>query len=245
VRYIGSAATAVTLLLGVGASQASAAETPPPLPASVVLNPTAPRPDERVTSDRTISGQAQALEGVRSVSLYVVPAGAPLDLTTHRPESSTVSPVSLDAVTFQLPWRVGGPRDVDLYVVAATWVRQFRIVVPGVRVRQAGHASVPKRWVSRSSQAEGPSARPVRGTADPDQSGLGVFIGGFDAALPYPAKRPTAVRRPGRAPGPIPAGDDSRRTSPWTSLSAGLVLLLGSAHVHRVLRPDPTPRGDR
>ena len=244
-RQLSRVAAMAGLLVACGASPVSAQAPRTPLPAYIVLDGSTPQSGEEVTTDRIVGGHVQALEGVRSVSLYVVPAGMALDVTAHRPESTSAAPLSvhLDAMSFRLPWRPGSPREVDLYVVAVTWLRELSVVVPAVRISRTRGPSLQLPRTAAESVRHHLPARRDRGVSAPDLSGLGVFHGGFATDLPYAATASAAVRR-GRSLGPLTSGD-APRSSPWSSLSVGLVLLLGSAHVHRALRTDTTSRGEQ
>ncbi len=234
--------------------------SPPLLAASVRLDAAAPQPGEHVVVDREVGGWAQAPEVVQAVSLYVVPAGVLLDTSVDLPVASMPVPITVGAVNFRLLWAVdarsatpGGiaaARGVDLYVVATTLLREVWTVVADLRV---GSMSTRARSALGRRHAvgdlDGSRPRPGSGSAPSGTSltgsDLGVFIGGFADTLPYrtSAAEARSLGSTSSIVAAVPA--DAQSPGQWSSLAAGLVLLIGSAHVHRLLKAVPTPRGDR
>lgn len=245
-----SAVELAVLALAAGPAPAAWAEHgADPLVAGVWLNSSSPVSGETVSAGRTVSGHAQVLEGVQQISLYVVPAGRPLDLVADAPVATAApsAPLGLGAVDFDLAWDTARSPlgSVDLHVVAATLLRDVGTAVTGVRVVRAPATSirVPTAFASGSRPAAAPVGARRAAAALPGASD-GVYLGGYDAALPY---QRTALTTPAPALGSISARPVASSSGPprggWVSAALGLMLVVCTAHVHRVLRPvtSPTP----
>jgi hypothetical protein len=211
---------------------------PPPTEAGVWLT-APPAAGTRVVAPLSLSGSAQAPEGVLRVDLYVVRGDDVTAVASYLPT------VPLGPVPFTLRWDPAGaaPGRVTLRVVATSLVRGVSaeaagLVVPGAprAVAPPIHRAVVAPAARRAVPAPATLAVPV---AVLDDSGRA--FGDVAAVLPYapvppapsPAPQSSVVAGAAVPATPAPRG--------WASFAAGLVALLGSAHVHRALRPRKGP----
>ncbi len=210
-----------------------------PLEAGVWLDSGAPRTGEHVTGVRDIAGVAQAPEGTLRIELFVVRAG-----DAYAAPLATLTPlVPLGEIPFAFQWDTRGlPAGlVEVRVVATSLLRQVAAAVPGVEVGDVTDASVP---VDRIPAPLAPLPRAPAVRPRPVDRTLGVYVGPFDRVLPYQAPVAPlhdvtrAVPAAAAVPDGFPAGTGR---DPWVPAAAGLLLLVTTAHVHRVLR-GPRPK---
>jgi hypothetical protein len=198
-----------------------------------------------VVAPLDLTGEAQAPEGVLTVSLYLVRG------TTLTPVASYVPTLPVGTVPFTLRWDPAGtaPGRVTLRVVASTLVRGFSADVTGLVVPAP---RVPDRRPPAPDLVAPPAAPAVaalpsrsRGTyAAPRLDDSGRSFGAVAGVLPYAPRAVAAIPGMPAAPArvtpvtaPLAAGVPERRG--WVSVALGLLLLLACSHLHRVLR---TPR---
>lgn len=196
-----------------------------------------PRPGTVLTKPVEVEGEAQAVEGVLRVELYVV-RGATVTLVDSYEPLLPVGPVP-----FELAWDPKGakPGRVTIRVVATTLTRGLSAEAPGLVVPSP--AAVPSRPV-RAEAPPAPAVPPARAVKPrgPAMDDSGRAFGKAAPVLPYTlrvvAPRP-ATPATVAAPAPLP----ERRG--WVSMAGGLLLLLVCSHLHRVLRSQPDPRDGR
>jgi hypothetical protein len=223
----------------------------PPTDSGVALE-SPPKPGTVVSAPLTIEGEAQALEGVLKVELYVVRGRAVRLVETYEP----ALPVGVGAVPFSFTFDPEGmrPGTVTIRVVATTLARGFRAEAPGLVVPKPSDAVVDEpvrpavRPVVVRPRPVPPAARAVRRAAAPAAPRLddsGRAFGQAAPLLPYRpvrAPRPAAARPPVTVAAPQPLPPDRQG---WVSVAGGLLLLLVSSHLHRALRTQPDPRDGR
>jgi hypothetical protein len=214
---------------------------PLPVEAGVWLDPASPAEGDRVSGTRAVSGTAQLPEGITSVELYVVATGS----TDETPPvtSLPMSPLGVGLVEFRFDWDTArAPARVDLRVVATGLLRSVEVVVPHVVVERAAVAprAAAHRPVTRSAARVAGAVRPVapgRVSVRVDRSG--VYLGGFGELAYPPSARAAVTTVPAARHSLTEPGGGSTPTGPWTSVAAGLLLILTAAHVHRALRVPP------
>lgn len=219
----------------------------PPTDSGVWLD-APPRPGTVVRAPLTIEGEAQALEGVLSVSLYVVRGTSLRLVETYEP----VLPVGTVPFAFSFDPAGMQPGRVTVRVVATTLARGFRAEVTDLVVPSS---VPPRRVVARPpavvhEAASAPVARaaPARRVtvALPRVDDSGRVFGATAPTLPYRRVRTTSVTVspvetvPVAAPTPVPS-----ERSGAASVAAGLLLLVTCSHLHRALRSQPDPEDGR
>ncbi len=242
-------------LLVVGAvlllsSPSALAQAPDPLAVGVWLDQTSPVAGSAVTGVRHVGGTAQAPEGVLSVSLYVVPAAHPLDLVADQPVATSYPLLPVGEIVFAFDWDTATApgRVVDVHVVATTLLRDVGAAVPGLRI-EAARVTAPVAGLAPTRPSRRPGVVPPAVTERRQESSrLGVYLGGYDEALPYQRTLLPAPATPTEVSVRPAASASSARRSGWLSAALGLMLIVGAAHVHRLLRPlapPVDPRGSR
>ena len=239
------AAVAIALsCCAVGASAGTPlAPAPPVLEPRVVLDAATPRPGSVVAGALEVRGHARAPEGVLHIDLYVRPHGA--SAAARCPVARMVPAIPLGSIPFTIRWVPSGTQRVDLDVVAYTPLRTAGATAKDLRGTTTTRKPTAARPVGDRVVAPARAARPTSSStpatalARPDDSGR-VF-GAVADLLPYGRPRPVLRTVPVRTEVAPPPPADGR--SPWRPIAAGLVLLLGTAHVHRALRTHPVPEG--
>lgn len=255
-RALVASAAALGLVLA-GATAASAA----PLPTDVRVSfaDSAPAPGATIRDTVTLSGRAQAIEGVRRVELFAVahrPAGR---VPTGRPIATTVYEVPGTDTTWAFTWSPAGAlRVVDVVVVARTSTRSGQAEIAGVTVG----AAVAPRPAPRPAPAPAPRPAAAVGAA-----GAGAVTGA--AAVPKPAPGPavragaavdvsveqatafyqaysqtayeTEVIEPAAPRSRVTLPSRGGRQVPWSAFGIGTLLLACAAQAMRMSRPRPEP----
>ena len=237
---------AVLVVAVLGGALPARADTRDPLAAGVWLDAAAPTDGAAVTGVRSVAGTAQAPEGVLSVALYVLPAGRALDLATDQPFATTYPLLPVGEIVFAFDWDTAAAPapTVDLHVVAVTLLRDLGAAVAGVRVLRPAATDQDRALGPRARPYATPPPRMAAAVADRrrESSRLGVYVGGFSETLPY-RRTPSAAMRMSAVVAARPAAASSDVTrGPWLSVALGLMLLVGAAHVHRLLRPEEAQR---
>lgn len=204
----------------------------PPTDSGVWLDPP-PRPGTVVVAPLDVTGETQAVEGVLRVDLYVVRG------TTLTPVASYAPALPLGTIPFDLRWHPAGtaPGRVTLRVVATTLARGFSADVTGLVVPRPAPAAHVAREVRppQAAPARAAVARPAPVAAPAGLDDSGAAFGGVAPVLPYVRPVPPSPAPAALSPLAAPAPVRERRGA--VSFAAGLLALLGSAHVHRALRP--------
>jgi hypothetical protein len=263
------ASTAGLVLAGVtaGATAGATAASAAPLPTDVgvFLDDTAPAPHSVVRDVVTLSGHAEAIEGVRRVELYAVaprPAGR---VPTGAPVATAVYEVPRTAGSFTLTWApTGAARTVDLVVVARTSGRTGQAEIAGITVGTPASAARKPAAAPRPAPAPAPAPaarRPLAEGTGPlpvapavPQPAPGPAVRTGDAAdvsagqagafyqvysqTPYQTEVVTTDPAP-RARVTLPARGG--RQVPWSAFGIGTLLLACAALVLRVSRPVRDP----
>lgn len=168
-----------------------------------------------------VTGVASAPEGVLRVELYVLPSAVPVAAVTPA--------LPFGEVAFSLVWPAD--RSADLRVVATTALRggsaETRWVLPA-----APTAVSPPALPDAPDAPVAPPPAPPRARV---RDRTGVYTGGYAETLPYAVPLPPVAIRPLAAtpPPPLPRDRDG-----GVAVATGLLLLLSTAHVHRLIRED-------
>jgi hypothetical protein len=217
----------------------------PPTDSGVWLD-TPPRSGTVVSAPLVVAGETQALEGVLSVSFYVVRGASVRLVETYEP----ALPLGTVPFSFELDPAGMRPGRVTVRVVATTLARGFRaeatgLVVPRARrTPTARPAEPPPAPRPAPPVARAVPARRTTTVAMPrvvDDSGRA--FGKAAPTLPYVrrAAAPRPVARPvAAAPVALPAD-----RSGWASVAGGLLLMVVCSHLHRALRTQPEQRDGR
>ena len=205
-----------------------------------------PRPGTVVTRPVEVSGEAQAVEGVLRIEMYVVRGASATLVDSVEPEL----PLPAVAVPFELRWDPAGiaPGRVTIRVVATTLARGFSAEAPGLVVPRP--ATKPHAVVRPAVRAEAPPpvVAPRRVPAPAPKPALddsGRAFGKAAPVLPY-VRRVVSATRPPVTPVTVAAPEAvPPDRAGWTSVAGGLLLLVICSHLHRVLRTQPDPRDGR
>ncbi len=262
-RALGRAAVGSTLfgIAMMSAQGVASAQVAQALNIEVRLDATAPSTGELISGVRTVEGLAKAIEGVRRIDLYVMPAGLSRDVSRAVPVDSMISDVPLAQTDFALQWDslTNQPSLVDLVVVARSATRTGTIEIPGVRVVRAVADQVPAAPVvtkkaapaartatvvnapaavtpraarSTTSKRVVPTSTVVHGEVSANQAQ--AFYTTF-GQLPYAAGAASATLT---RPQLVKAAAESSRGA-WPYTAAGLVLMVTAAHLQHAVRIAP------
>ena len=230
-------AVVVLAVLAALLSPGPAWAAPLPTDAGVWLDGDPPGTAERVGSAASVTGRAQIPEGILRIELHVVAAGetelgAPVDTLSP-------TPLGIGTVPFTVEWVPASAGRVDVHVVAVGLLRSVAAVVRGVVVEPAAPARVRLPSPPEAAAPPAPGSAPV--AAAPRRrvrDRAGVYLGGYgELAYPRPPAAAAVLSRSSAA-SPIVSGDDPAQAA--QAVAAGLLLVLVSAHVHRVLRATPS-----
>lgn len=255
--------SAVLGIVMMGAQGTASAQVIPSLDVAIHLEPGAPSTGELVSGIRQIEGVAEAIEGVRRIDLYVLPAGS-ITRTLERsvPVDSMSSDVPLSRASFELKWDSSrtSARLVDIVVVARSTTRTGRLEIPSVRVaRTVQDTSSGAAQSAGTAKRGAPAGRPAAVAAKPAQAATAARAAARrPAGTTVAGVRHTAIAAPdGAGPaqaasfykvyGQLPYTADVAQPrvissaaettrGPWPFVAAGMVLMVTAGHVQRVMR---------
>lgn len=266
-RSLGRIAVSSTVLgIAMMSGQGVAAAQVPLLDVEIRLDPAAPATGELVSGLRSIEGLAKALEGVRRVDLYVVPAGIDNGVGTATPVDSVSSDVGINQVDFDLVWDSSTTSEhlVDLVVVARTATRTGQIEIPGVRVEPRVVESTTSAPVAASRTPAAPrratpavavavavsTGRRVSVVAAPARTvvlaapRVSAEVGEAQASSFYAVfgQLPFSPAVPAARPVVTRPISDSPRGA-WPYVAAGIVMMVSAGHAQRVVHSTGSRRG--
>lgn len=253
---VSSAVLGIAMMSGQGVASA---QVLPSLDVEIRLDAGAPTTGELIRGLRSIEGIAEAIEGIRRVDLYVVPAGLTRDISSAVPVDSFTSDVPLNKADFDLEWdsSTTTARLVDIVVVARSATRTGQLEIPGVRVDEARTAAAepvaapkPKPKAPTTAAAGTPSV--TRAVSGSGRSTTALASGSRRVALrvnapevgeaqassfyavygqlPFAASATAdAAARPALTSAP-----ETTRGA-WPYVAAGVVLIVTAGHAQRVV----------
>lgn len=258
---VSSAVLGIAMMSGQGVASA---QVIPNLDITIRLDSSAPSTGDLVSGIRQIDGFAEALEGVRRIDLYVMPAGITRSVDSAVPVDSMTSDVPLNRASFDLEWDTTAMsgRLVDIIVVARSATRTGQLEIPTVRVAQAA----PKSTTAAAGKSSGtakpagsaaavtraaaaPPARPAAAAAARAQTASVKGVRFSSPAADEPAvsaaqaasfykvygQLPYTAQGAPATPSVITRAAETTR-GPWPYIAAGMVLMVTAGHVQRSIR---------